>query len=76
VCRIEDELKNMPITESLERRRHMIRKIDDKGIIATPSNSSYNELVVEAARLSILSDGGWASIDYGPNPTVRLRKSR
>ena len=33
------------------------RRSTRKGIIATPANSSINELVVEAARLSILNDG-------------------
>jgi len=31
--------------------------VDERGIIATPANSSVNELVVEAARKSILADG-------------------
>ena len=35
----------------------MIAEIDRQGIIATPANSYINELVVEAARLSILRDG-------------------
>ena len=33
----------------------MIAEIDRQGIIATPANSYINELVVEAARLSILT---------------------
>ena len=76
VFQMEGEVRKMTPSESLSRRRQMIRKIDKQGIIATPANSSYNELVVEAARLSILNDGEWAAIDYGPNPSARLRRSR
>ena len=38
---------------------HMQRqgKIGEIGIMATPANSSYNELVIEAARESILNGG-------------------
>jgi len=35
----------------------MLREIDAAGIIATPANSSYHELVIEAARESILHGG-------------------
>ncbi len=41
-------------------------------VIATPANSRYNELVIEAGRLSILNDGHEALIDYSDN-TVSLR---
>jgi len=41
----------------LHRRRDLLREIDDAGIIATPANSAYNELLVEAGRRSILNDG-------------------
>lgn len=34
-----------------------LRSIDDGGIAATPANSRYNELVIEAARKSILNGG-------------------
>ena len=54
-------------------RRSAIAKIDEEGIIATPANSSYNELVVEAARLSILNDGRKAVIEYGGTPRARLK---
>ena len=42
---------------SLAERQRLLREIDAAGIMATPANSSYNELVIEAARESIL-DGG------------------
>ncbi len=35
----------------------LIAEIDRQGILATPANSFINELVVEAARLSIQHDG-------------------
>ena len=57
---------------SLERRRQLIREIDAKGIIATPANSSINELVTEAVRSSILAEGRPASIDWTREPSVKL----
>ena len=56
--------------KSLASRQKMIREIDDAGIIATPANSFINELVVEAARQSILADGALVKIHYGKNPHV------
>jgi D-galacturonate reductase len=61
--------------ESLQRRRQAIREVDAKGIIATPANSSINELVVEAARKSILADGMPVEIRHGNRPAVALRSS-
>ena len=55
-------------------RQKLIKQFDDEGIMATPANSSYNELVVEAGRLSILSGGREAEITYGDNAGVDLRK--
>jgi predicted dehydrogenase len=39
-----------------------LRKLDEQGILATPRNSRFNELVVEAGRESILNDGRTVSI--------------
>jgi predicted dehydrogenase len=44
-----------------------------KGLMATPENSYINELVHEAARLSILNEGDIALITYEPEPSVRLK---
>lgn len=55
-------------TDRLER----IVEIDAAGIIATPANSRYNELVVEAGRLSLTNQGREALIDYDSN-RVHLR---
>ena len=48
----------------LKDRQALIRQYDEEGIMATPANSSYNELVIEAARLSIANDGREVEIDY------------
>ncbi len=72
--KIETEVKDLSDSESLKRRRELIQEVDAKGIIATPANSYINELVVEAARLSILNDGDMVRIEYGENPGVHLRK--
>ncbi len=58
---------------ALARRQQLLREIDARGILATPANSSINELVTEAARLSIARDGQTAVIEYEPAPRVRLR---
>ena len=56
-----------------EIRQQRIKDADEKGLIATPANSAYNELVQEAARLSILNGGDIAVIDYNGEPSVRLK---
>ncbi|MDZ7620832.1 MAG: hypothetical protein U1E05_27835, partial [Patescibacteria group bacterium] len=58
---------------ALARRQTLLAEIDARGIIATPANSSINELVTEAARLSIAAEGQTAVIDYEPEPKVCLR---
>ena len=62
-------------TEALPRRQKALEDIDRRGIIATPGNSSINELVVEAARMSIGLAGRHVEIEYAPTPHVRLRES-
>jgi len=62
--RIEDSC------ESLAARQKTIHEVDAAGILATPANSYINELVVEAARQSILADGALVKIHYGNNPHV------
>jgi hypothetical protein len=59
---------------ALAKRREVIHGIDKAGIVATPANSSFNELVVEAARLSIQTDGDWCNIVYGNNPHVEMKR--
>jgi hypothetical protein len=55
---------------SLQERQRLIEESDERGLIATPANSSINELVVEAARKSILADGKAVKILYGEHPRV------
>jgi hypothetical protein len=39
--------------------------------MATPANSAYNELVIEAGRMSVLNGGREVAIEYGEHPQVR-----
>jgi hypothetical protein len=57
--------------DALAKRRDILEDIDRRGIIATPANSSINELVTEAARLSITQHGRQIAIDYAGVPAVR-----
>ena len=54
-------------------RRAAIKEIDGEGILATPANSAYNELVIEAGRMSILNGGRPVEIRYGKRPSVRFK---
>lgn len=56
--RIESE------TDGLAGRQRMLKELDAAGIMATPANSSYNELVIEAARESLLNSGREVAIEY------------
>lgn len=71
---IENAVAGLSEKDSMLKRREMIKEIDDKGLLATPANSYINELVVEAARMSILSDGLPVTIEYGSKPHVRMRQ--
>jgi D-galacturonate reductase len=51
-------------------RRALLDEVDTSGWHATPGNSDYNELVVEAGRLSILNGGKRVDITYGDTPGV------
>lgn len=73
IGRIENATAALSEPEALPKRREMIRTVDRQGLIATPANSYINELVVEAARLSIVNDGEMAQINYGDRPHVKLR---
>lgn len=59
--------------DSLAARQSVLDEFDRRGLVATPANSSINELVIEAARMSILADGAPAVIEQSPTPRVRLR---
>jgi len=51
--------------EAAGNRAAVLEEIDNYGLLATPKNSSFNEAVIEAARLSVLNDGREAVIDGG-----------
>lgn len=74
MARIEAATAALAGPEALARRRVLIREVDEAGLIATPGNSFINELVVEAARMSILADGEWVDIVYGKQPHVEKRR--
>ena len=61
-------------TEDLAGRQKLLRQFDQAGIMATPANSAYNELVMEAGRKSILAGGREVAIQYGERPGVAFRK--
>ncbi len=60
--------------DDIKKRQETIKTIDAEGILATPANSSFNELVVEAGRLSIMNDGREVEIEYGDEPTVHFKE--
>lgn len=57
---VESEARN------LAERQRILKQIDAASIMATPANSSYNELVIEAARESILNGGKIVKIQHSP----------
>jgi predicted dehydrogenase len=57
---------------ALKARQAEVDRFDAEGIMATPKNSAFNELVMEAGRLSILNDGREVKIAYGENAGVEL----
>jgi len=59
--------------EALAARRKLLGEIDARGMLATPANSAINELVTEAARLSIAHAGLPVEIHHGDPPSVELR---
>lgn len=70
IHRIENETAGMDTEAATVRRREIAAEISDHELIATPSNSWINELVIEAARMSILSDGDPVRISYEDFPRV------
>jgi predicted dehydrogenase len=70
ICKCIEASAGVEGEQALALRQKLIRQFDDEGIMATPANSSYNELVTEAARLSILNGGRDVQITYGENAGV------
>jgi D-galacturonate reductase len=71
--RVESAGANLDGGEALRRQRAVLREIDAAGILATPGNSAVNELVIEAARTSILHNG--TVVDIG-NSRVTIQDSQ
>jgi hypothetical protein len=69
---VEAAAAGLPDAAGLEKRREILTRIDEEGLIATPANSAFNELVIEAGRKSILSGGREVLIEYGADPRVRF----
>ncbi len=72
--RIEAGTAKLDGAAALKKRQALLREIDEKGLVATPKNSSYNELVIEAGRKSIQSGGREVAIEYGENTGVKFRE--
>ena len=70
---IENACEAIKISE-LAKRQELLKQFDNEGVMATPVNSAYNELVMEAGRLSILNNGREVEITYGKNAGVNFRK--
>jgi len=77
---VDNILKAMAASEGVDEkaglaaRQKLIQQFDKDGVMATPKNSAYNELVMEAGRLSILNNGREVEITYGAKPGVDFRK--
>ena len=59
--------------QSLKKRQELIKQFDADGVMATPANSAYNELVMEAGRLSITNGGKEVTITYGDKAGVKIK---
>ena len=66
-------VKRVNEAKDLVERKKIIKIIDKEGVVATPANSFYNELVMEAGRLSITNSGKPVVIEYGKKPGVRFK---
>ncbi len=75
ICRLEGESAGLDPARALTRRREIMKEIDARGLIATPSNSYINELVVEAARASVLQDAAPVRIVYGDHPHIEFKRN-
>jgi D-galacturonate reductase len=73
MARVERETAGLTAAAALKKRRTLLEEYDREGIMATPQNSAYNELVMEAGRLSILHGGRHAKITYGPHAAVAFK---
>jgi len=72
---ILEACRRVAAVKALAKRQELIRRYDQEGVLATPANSGYNELVIEAGRKSILAGGREVLIDYGPPAGVKFREA-
>lgn len=72
--RVETETNGLPEEQALPKRQALLKEFDRLGIMATPANSRYNELVIEAGRMSILNGGREVEIQYEPQPAVKFKE--
>ncbi|MAG13081.1 MAG: hypothetical protein CMN78_00610 [Spirochaetales bacterium] len=70
---IERKSATVATENTLAVRQDRLAEVDSKGLLATPANSSYNELVTEAARVSIATEGAWVDIHYDEHPHIEVR---
>ena len=70
IHRIANQTAGLAPEAGLARRRQLLREVDTQGLIATPANSSINELVIEAGRMSILQGAKTVRIVYEDRPHV------
>ncbi|MGO8789544.1 MAG: Gfo/Idh/MocA family protein, partial [Terriglobia bacterium] len=70
IHRMESAAAGLAPEAALAKRRELIREVDAQGLIATPANSHINELVMEAARASILADARPVRIVHGTHPKI------
>jgi predicted dehydrogenase len=73
ICRAIDASEGLSESAALAKRRDLLKEYDVAGIMATPRNSSYNELVMEAGRLSIRNGGREVEIVHGPHAGVSIK---
>jgi len=66
--------RKVAAVKAVRKRQELLRGFDREGILATPANSGYNELVIEAGRKSILAGGREVLIEYGPPAGVKFRE--
>ncbi len=64
--------QELPQDKAIKQRQKIIKQFDQQAVMATPANSAYNELVIEAARLSIQNNAKMVNITYGKNAGVEL----
>lgn len=70
---VEDAGAGSDRSAALADRQAARKQISDRGVLATPANSSFNELVVEAGRVSLLSGGREVEIHYDEPARVTPR---